>query len=128
MPWILLVLLRPLLLLPSSSLPESLSCTDLQTLFSQLDPCSTFESAIPLNSAVLATLINMIAERWHWSFMESELLSKIHAGRNGDLGTSFDEFERWYHLDYDSFAEHIPGRISRSPSRLLLSVQGSGRV
>jgi hypothetical protein len=49
---------------------------DLHTLFSQLDPCSTFEFALPLSSAVLAALNDGIAERWHWSFMESELLSK----------------------------------------------------
>ncbi len=117
--------------LAPASLPErreSLSCTDLQRLFSQLDPCSTFESALRLSSAVLAALNDGIAEQWHGSFMESELLSKIHAGRNGDLGTSFDDFERWYHFDYCSFAEHIHGRIPRSPSRLLVSVQGSGRV
>ncbi len=118
-------------LLAPASLPErreSLSCQDLQTLFSQQDTSSTFESALPLRSAVIAALDDETAERWHWSFMESELLSKIHAGRNGNPGNGFDEFERWYHFDYGSFAEHIPGRISRSQSRLLFSVPGSGRV
>ena len=117
--------------LAPASLPErseSLSCQDLQSLFSQLDASSTFEFALPLSSAVIAALDDGIAERWQWSFMESELLSKIHAGRNGDPGDGFAEFERWYHFDYGSFAEHIPGRIPRSPSRLLHSVPGSGRV
>jgi hypothetical protein len=105
-----------------ASLPErreSLSCQDLQTLFSQLDASSTFEFALPLSSALIAVLDDGIAERWQWSFMESKLLSKIHAGRNGDPSGSFAEFERWYNFDYGSFAEHIPGRIPRSPSRLV---------
>ena len=58
-----------------ASLPERKErslCTDLQPLFSQLDPCSTFESALPLSSAVLAVLNDGTAERWHWSMMESE--------------------------------------------------------
>jgi hypothetical protein len=107
--------------LPACS--EILSCADLQMLFSDME--STYKSDLPLSSAVLAALDDGLAERWKWSYMESQLLSKIHAGRNGDLGTSFDEFERWYHFDYGSFAEHIPGRIPRSPSRLLESAQGS---
>ena len=83
--------------------------------------CSTSASYNPLSSAVLATLADGIAERWHWSYAECELLSKIHAGRNGALGDNFDEFERWYHFDYGSVAGHIPGRIPRSPSALVFS-------
>ncbi len=81
-------------------------------LFSDME--STYKSDLPLSSAVLAALNDGLAERWKWSYIESQLLSKIHAGRNGDLGTSFDEFERWYHFDYGSFAG-----IPRSPSHFL---------
>jgi hypothetical protein len=108
-------------ILPACS--EISSCADLQMLFSNME--STSESDLPLSSAVLAALNDGLAERWKWSYI---VLSKIHAGRNGDLGASFDEFERWYHFDYGSFAEHIPGRIPRSPSRLLQSAQGTCRV
>ena len=114
----------------SAPLPEHgtiLSREDLQALFSEVrdsdeaDICST--SAIPLSSAVLAALTDGLAERWHWSCVECNLLSKIHAGRKGPLGNSFDEFERWYHFDYGSVAGHIPGRIPRSPSALFFPPQ-----
>lgn len=112
----------------SVPLPEHsaiLSREDLQALFSEVkdkdeaEICSTSASYNPLSSAVLATLADGIAERWHWSYTECELLSKIHAGRNGALGDNVDEFERWYHFDYGSVAGHIPGRIPRSPSALV---------
>jgi len=111
--------------LPAGEHCAILSREDLQALFSEVrdkdeaEICSTSSSDNPLSSAVLATLADGIAERWHWSYAECELLSKIHAGRNGALGDSFDEFERWYYFDYGSVAGHIPGRIPRSPSALV---------
>ncbi len=82
--------------LAPASLPvhrDILSCAYLQTLFSKLEPCSTSESALPLSSVVLAALNDGLAEIWKWSNMESELLLKIHAGQNGNLCTSINEFE-----------------------------------
>ena len=98
-----------------------LSRADLQALFSTLDLSSPSKSRclVPLNSSVLAVLNAGLAKRWRCSYFERELLSKIHAGRHGKLGNSFDQFERWYHFDYGSVAGHIPGRIPRSPSALV---------
>jgi hypothetical protein len=36
---------------------------------------------------------------------------------------TWNQHSSWYHFDYCSFAEHIPGRISRSPSCLRQSAQ-----
>jgi len=102
---------------------EILSSADLQALFSTLDPCSPPQCLVPLNGTVLAVLHAGLAERWRSSYFERELLSKIHTGRHGKLGTSFDQFERWYHFDYGSVAGHIPGRIPRSPSALIFLPQ-----
>ncbi len=126
----------PALPLAPASLPVHraiLSCADLHTLFSKLEPCSTLVSAIPLSSVDLAkaALNDELAELWKWSYMESGLLLKIHAGQNGNLCrvcTSINEFEHWFHFHYCSLAEHIPGWIHHSPSSVLHSVQSSCRV
>ena len=97
----------------------NLSRADLKVIFSTLDPCYPSKSLAPPNSTVLAVLNEGLADRWSCSYFERELLSKIHMGRQGQLGTRFDQFERWYHFDSGSVAEHIPGRIPRSPSALI---------
>ena len=97
----------------------SSAAADLKVIFSTLDPCYPSKSLAPPNSTVLAVLNEGLADRWRCSYFERELLSKIHMGRQGQLGTRFNQFERWYHFDSGSVAEHIPGRISRSPAALI---------